>query len=258
MAEAIRGSAHSVPPSRLVRLRTGSDRPPLLLVHPIGGSVFCYADLVARLKSDGPIYGLQAAGLQRDEPLPESIEEMAQDYLHSAATIIGMGPVHLAGWSFGGLVAVEMARQLALMGRPAGSVTLIDTPARRAFGGNEDESQMLRMAAGALGIAPERATGVLALSQGQIEQTTRVIRNSRRLRQHYHRRVRIPVPLTLVRAGLEPGARDEDFDWTAIVDGNINTIVLAATHDSIVRAPHVEAVARILDGKMAGSDGTRP
>jgi len=256
MAEAIRGIVLSAPSSRLVCMRAGDGGQPLLLIHPVGGSVFCYADLVAGLESHSPIYGLQAAGLQGEEHLPESVEEMAEDYLRMAANVIGTSSVHLAGWSFGGLIAVDMARQLALMGRPAVSVTLIDTAAYRTFSGDEDKSAVLRMAAGALGIGPERSGDGLTVPQQQFEQMTRLIRNARQLRQRY-RRERIPVSLTLVRAALEPGARDEDFDWSDIVEGDISTVALPATHDSIIRSPHVAAVASILAEKMNSSKSLR-
>lgn len=250
MAEVIRKSPGSAPASRLISLRTGSGGPPLLLLHPIGGSIFCYADLVACMQGPCPIYGLQAAGLEHDERLPQSIEEMAHDYLHSAETIIGKSAIHLAGWSFGGLVAAEMARQLVLTGRTAASVTLIDTPARRERSGEENEGEILRLAAGALGTKPN----TLAISKDQIERVTRLVHNARGLRQRYQP-TSIAMPLTVVRAGLEVGTCDEDFDWAAIVGGDIRTIVLPATHDSIIHMPHVEAIAMILAEKMACSSG---
>src|SRR4029077_12062144 len=46
----------------VVALRTSDDRPPLFLIHPIGGNVLCYLNLVKHLPVDQPVYALQAAG----------------------------------------------------------------------------------------------------------------------------------------------------------------------------------------------------
>jgi nonribosomal peptide synthetase MxcG len=56
------------------------DRPPLFCAHPAGGLSWCYLGLT-RILPDQPLYGLQARGLETAEPLPESLEEMARDYL---------------------------------------------------------------------------------------------------------------------------------------------------------------------------------
>ena len=62
--------------------------PTLLLIHPIGGTVFCYRDLVDRLAVDAPVYGIQAAGLLAGESLPGSIEEVAEHYLQAVAAVV--------------------------------------------------------------------------------------------------------------------------------------------------------------------------
>jgi thioesterase domain-containing protein/Ser-tRNA(Ala) deacylase AlaX len=99
--------------SPLVRLADGGPGRPLILVHPVGGSTACYAGLAGALSGQRPVLGLVARGLDgAGEPL-ESVEEMAATYL---AAIRGAGhepPYTLGGWSMGGVVAYEMARQLA-------------------------------------------------------------------------------------------------------------------------------------------------
>ncbi|MET8152471.1 amino acid adenylation domain-containing protein [Actinoplanes sp. NPDC005259] len=103
------------------------DRPPLFLVHPIGGNVLCYRELAARLPGDRAVYGLQAAGAEPGtEPL-ESMEALAGSYLAAIRRVCPSGPLHLAGWSFGGYVAVEMARRLD--DADVASLTLLDTVA---------------------------------------------------------------------------------------------------------------------------------
>ena len=95
------------PLASLLPLRLHGHHPALFCVHPAGGLSWSYAGFVPYV--DGPIYGLQAHGLNRKEILPQTVEEMACSYLEQIRSIQADGPYHLLGWSFGGLVAHAMA-----------------------------------------------------------------------------------------------------------------------------------------------------
>jgi thioesterase domain-containing protein len=107
----------------VVTLREAGDEPPLFLVHPIGGNVLCYRALADRLPGDRAVYGLQAAGAEPGTTALTSMETLATSYLEAIRRVHPSGPLHLAGWSFGGYVAVEMARQVG----DVASLTLLDT-----------------------------------------------------------------------------------------------------------------------------------
>ncbi|MGY4100852.1 amino acid adenylation domain-containing protein [Nocardia sp. R16R-3T] len=113
----------------LVPITVGGHKSPLFLVHPIGGNVLCYLALARYLDPDRPIYGLQAAGADPGSTPEKSVVAMAESYLAAVRRVHPEGPYHLAGWSFGGNVALEMARQLPE--REVASVTLLDTMALR-------------------------------------------------------------------------------------------------------------------------------
>ncbi|MFQ6326153.1 amino acid adenylation domain-containing protein [Nocardia sp. CWNU-33] len=108
---------------------SGGAKTPLFLVHPIGGNVLCYLALARYLGPDRPVYGLQAAGADSGSTPETSIPAMAQSYLEAIRRVHPEGPYHLAGWSFGGNVALEMARRLPE--HEVASVTLLDTLALR-------------------------------------------------------------------------------------------------------------------------------
>ena len=97
----------------VVALRTSGDRPPLFLVHPIGGNVLCYLDLVKHLPVDQPVYALQAAGAEPGATPLRTMSDLAASYIAAIRRVRPHGPYNVGGWSFGGYVAVEMARQLA-------------------------------------------------------------------------------------------------------------------------------------------------
>ncbi|MGY4710009.1 amino acid adenylation domain-containing protein [Mycolicibacterium sp. CBM1] len=116
----------------VVPLKPAGERPPLFLVHPIGGTVLCYADLASHLPADQPLYALQAAGIEPGTTATDSVPRMAADYLRAIRRIQPRGPYHIGGWSLGGLIAFEMARQLSEAGDELGSVLLLDTMTLRA------------------------------------------------------------------------------------------------------------------------------
>ncbi|MFF9803662.1 acyltransferase domain-containing protein [Streptomyces coeruleorubidus] len=102
-------------------LRATGSRPPLFLVHAAGGPVAVYRTLAERLGEDRPVYGLERIEEARTVP------EKARHYAEAIAAAHPDGPCLLGGWSFGGFVAQETARQLTAAGRDVPLVVLLDS-----------------------------------------------------------------------------------------------------------------------------------
>ncbi|HSX37498.1 MAG TPA: amino acid adenylation domain-containing protein [Chlamydiales bacterium] len=115
--------------SPLVPMRTKGHKKPFFCVHPVGGSVMCYNSLARHWAEDRPFYALQARGLEEDQLPHDSIEEMAAEYISAMRQVQKTGPYFLGGWSFGGFIAAEMAKQLQQMGERVSRLILIDTTA---------------------------------------------------------------------------------------------------------------------------------
>jgi len=111
----------------LVPIQTRGSGAPLFCIHPIGGNVLAYRDLAKRLAPRVSCYGLQAVGLDGTTPPLTSIESMASRYIDEIQTLQPHGPYHLCGFSFGGLVAFEVARQLAKRQESVGLLAMLDT-----------------------------------------------------------------------------------------------------------------------------------
>jgi acyl transferase domain-containing protein/thioesterase domain-containing protein len=123
------GTAPSMPRGEhLVPIQPRGDRPNLFLVHGAGGNVLGFRDLAHYLGKDQPVYGLQARGVDGRHEQHESIEAMAHDYLREVRQLQPEGPYYLGGYSGGGCVAYEMARQLREAGQEVAFVGMIDTP----------------------------------------------------------------------------------------------------------------------------------
>src|SRR5215471_8269075 len=80
-------------------IRVGGDGPALFCAHPMVGLSWCYLALLPHVDARYPLYGLQARGVARPEPLPASMEEMARDYADKIRMTQPSGPYHLVGMS---------------------------------------------------------------------------------------------------------------------------------------------------------------
>ncbi|MFF9868170.1 SDR family NAD(P)-dependent oxidoreductase [Streptomyces sp. NPDC013953] len=124
VAELIRPAVNRTGRSAVTILRpplAGSQRPPLFTFHPAGGPTSVYLPLIGLLPAEQPVYGLE-----RVDEL-KTMEEKAAHYLTLIRDLQPEGPYHLLGWSFGGCLAYEVARQLRQEGQRIGFLGLIDT-----------------------------------------------------------------------------------------------------------------------------------
>ncbi len=112
----------------LVPLRPQGTRPPLFMVHPMGGTVLCYVAFARHFPADRPLYALQAAGADPGTTPLCTVEDLADSYLAALRTVRPRGPYTIGGWSFGGFVAFEIARRLRAEGEHV-TLLVVDTTA---------------------------------------------------------------------------------------------------------------------------------
>ena len=116
------GKSHS-----LVPLRAAGSARPLFCIHGLGGHVAAFVPLAQGLADDRPVYGLQAQGLDPGQEPHDRIEAMAAWYVREIQDVQPRGPYLLGGWSMGGLIALEAARQLLVAGQKVALVAMFDT-----------------------------------------------------------------------------------------------------------------------------------
>jgi thioesterase domain-containing protein/aryl carrier-like protein len=258
--------------SSLVPIQPGGSRPPLFCAHPNGGGVLCYRDLARYLGPDQPVYGLQALGLDGKEPRHTRVEEMAAHYVREIRTLQPEGPYYLAGLSFGGLVAFEMAHQLHAQGHPVALLALLDTfapghprpyplPIRIVCHLPRMARLGLRQA---LGYLKERAMAVKMIIKTKLWRALyQFYLSSGRTVPHalrnppgasyvptlmsYVPRV-YPGPVTLFRAMERPPGcyHDSLLGWGKLVTGGIKIHDVPGIHGNIVQEPHVPVLAEKL------------
>nr|QEO74431.1 condensation domain-containing protein [uncultured bacterium] len=237
MAGLLHREGEAAAPSRVVPLQPRGTRLPLFLVHPVGGNVLCYAGLARELGESQPLYGLQTQG----EPL-HSVEEMASAYLETVREVRPSGPYRLGGWSFGGVVAYEMARQLWEAGQEVDLLVLIDS--RLANGGSEIPGDaelfpgLLRDLAGVLGtdLPPE-------IEPGELRRLLEVYGNNLRAGAFYTARPYPGKVLVLQPSGRSAQDRAEDFArWSSFARA-AELREVPGDHYTMFHSPHVQALA---------------
>ncbi|MBD1900681.1 amino acid adenylation domain-containing protein [Trichocoleus sp. DQ-A3] len=115
--------------SPLVAIQPKGQNPPFFCVHPILGVIFPYYEVAYHLGTEQPFYGLQPLGMDGEQSPLTRIEDIAAYYIDALRAVQPNGPYFLGGWSFGGLVAFEMAQQLQKTGHKVALLAVIDTSA---------------------------------------------------------------------------------------------------------------------------------
>jgi|SRR5579859_200374 len=127
LAEILEQSSTAVRLPPLVLLRAGTLGTPIFMAHGMGSNVLELFELVKHIAVDSSIYGMQAKGADGvDEPL-ERIEDMAHFHLTAIKKLQPHGPYLLIGYSFGGLVTLEIAQRLSENGERVALLAMLDS-----------------------------------------------------------------------------------------------------------------------------------
>ncbi|HVH11782.1 MAG TPA: amino acid adenylation domain-containing protein, partial [Longimicrobium sp.] len=129
-------------PGSVVPLQPNGSLPALFLVHAADRGVMGYVNLVRHLGADQPAYGVRDVG----EDLGRPVEQIAREHVQAIRQVQPEGPYRVLGWSFGGIVAFEMALQLERAGEEVALVGMLDTISpdlMRDWGSEETETDVL-------------------------------------------------------------------------------------------------------------------
>jgi thioesterase domain-containing protein len=253
-------------------LRVGGDGPALFCVHPMIGLSWCYLALLPHVDPRYPLYGLQARGVRRPEPLPVTMAEMARDYADQIATVQPAGPYHLLGWSLGGNIAFAIAEELERRGEQVGLLVILDSnlagldalpatfepwsfynmilaqfgyvPAIKAADA-EPEARMLEL------VRRRPGLGLDEWPDQRVHALHRVIRNNVAVAaSHRPSRVHCPV-LFFSCLRNPPGLAEKLRTWRSFVDGPIEGVELDCDHDHILLPEPAALIGPALSGQLA-------
>jgi thioesterase domain-containing protein len=257
-------------PSCLVPLHRNAGQPNLFLVHPASGEVLCYLDLASRLAA-AQVFGVQARGLDFEHESAPSVEQMAARYADAMRATQPRGPYHLAGWSFGGLVALEVARRLRDQGESVPLLAMLDTRLRP----DPERIPPFNLRDFLLSWLPERETdaadiqglGDDALIDWFLQEADRLGILRTRLRapeakawfrvfeatHEAARRYRpgpYEGPILLFRcSGRTTGP--PALGWDAIAPNLLEVQDVPGRHNAVIQPPAVSVIATIIDARLA-------
>ena len=262
-----------------VPLQPAGHRPPLFIFPGVGAHPYGFAKLATLLGEDRPVYGAMAIGLDGSESPPEQVEEIAERYCREMMVIQPEGPWFVIGYSFGGLVVFEMARQMGAIGRTLGFVGLLDTAAPgypksvplatrarlhwRFFAGlslrgkvgyvlerfrSRTERLLPRMGVYSSQLPPE----VARLKKATLGRCNRAM-----MKAYYaYRPQKIHCDLVVFRAATPPGWAATLFDdpnmgWESWTTGRVEAYEVPGTHLSVVREQaNIAQIAAVIRSRL--------
>jgi len=256
--------------SPLIEMKPDGSKPPFYCVHPCGGNVFCYLDLARHLGPDQPFYGFQHPGLDNGEiPSFACIEEIAALYVKSLTARQPEGPYRLGGWSMGGLVAFEMARNLSAEGQRIELLALFDTQSTdpdiwpreidnevllvhfaKEFGLSLDRQAFSKLAPDTRLTDILRQAKIAGLVTSDIELTQLqsymevYIRNIKAM-QTYNAGI-YPGRITLFTASQRRIFQDETLGWHKFTSDGVSAYQVPGDHYTMLKEPHVQILSERL------------
>jgi amino acid adenylation domain-containing protein len=237
-------------------------RRPLFLVHPLAGVVFPYYELVLQLGRDQPVYGLQSIGIAGEASPLIRIESMAEHYLAAIRQVQPEGPYQLAGWSFGGTIALEMAQQLQKRDEPVAFLGIIDTRlystrfARFWHGSRVFLTSMLPHLGPysseylySQSAEPGGETKLPNFKTSEFKRLLQVFQANVRADSHY-RPQRYPGQLTLFKTAQQ----DSTWGWGDIAADGVALHQIPGQHMNVLRPPQVQVLAEKLSACLTQPD----
>lgn len=207
-----------------------------------GGAPAVSLRALADALDDRSCYGIQARGLEERSRPDRSVEACARRYLAEVRAIQPLGPYRIGGFSFGGLVAFEMACRLQDAGERVALLALIDPPppnmTSTPFVLRWDPHDWVSHIRHAFRLA---SAGIVHHGVRQYGVFNDL---SKQFGRAYHPATAFAGPtLVAYTDDDDPDKAVAAAAWAPLLDGTLSTIALSGKHDRIIRRPHVVTLA---------------
>jgi thioesterase domain-containing protein len=255
-------------------LRTGGDGHPLFCAHPVVGLSWCYLAVLPHIDAAHPVYGIQARGLRRPEPLPATLAEAARDFADQIRLTQPSGPYHLLGWSLGGNVAFAIAEELERRGHEVGLLVILDSTPLLPDGmptGDEVKWELYNWVLNEFGYTQtlrfddtQPEAKVLSTARGRrglgfddwpdqrILALLRIVRHNVLLVDG-HRPGRVHCSMLFISATENPPTLREKLDrWQPYVGGPIHAVEVGLDHHQLLRPDAMERIGPAVTGMLSG------
>ncbi|MDF8264580.1 amino acid adenylation domain-containing protein [Luteipulveratus flavus] len=259
-------------------LRDSDERPPLFCVHGGIGMSLAYLALLPHLDRAQPVVALQSPSLDPDAPLPLSVADAASHYVDEVVRRAPTGPVHLLGWSYGGLLVHEMAVQLTERGREVGQLAILDSfPVTRldapdeqhllqevlAYVGERDAQQGPLTVAGVVDVLRRTGGPLAGVGTVQVRRVLALARQHTLLAGRHRPRAHRG---DAVLYGAMRGTGDDPHavltarldSWRPYVAGELTAVPVDADHDGMMNPIAAQQITAHLRDRLTGSAEVQP
>lgn len=239
----------------LVKIQAGRAKPPLFCLHTRTGHIFEYYGLAKYLDPDQPVYGLQAP-LVDGKPLQQPLEQMAADYIQAIQSIQPNGPYFLCGYSFGGLLAYEIARQLAAKNQSIALLVLADTynTAQTWFRPIPVPARIVRHLRNLQSLTTKRRLAYLRNKtknkvRNKVEANAVNTQHFEKIAQDYRplpydgKAILFKASYQPTQRGIESNLTDALLGWGDLIKGGLEVQSFSCDHFSLFKEPMLPSVA---------------
>ncbi|NEP51000.1 MAG: SDR family NAD(P)-dependent oxidoreductase, partial [Moorea sp. SIO3C2] len=271
--------------STLVKMQPHGSKPPFFCLPGVLGNVFELEPLARYLGNEQPFYGLRSLGLDEDIEPYTKMADIAAHHIKSIQEIQPNGPYFLAGHSFGGKVAFEIANQLRHQGRNIALLAIMDIPVPVAEHEKDvlywDNGKYIRGLASMFersfeqtldlpstldSLSWEQQINLLLLALKKVGKVFSEIElrrlflvykaNMQAMAQYVPQKV-YPNPITLLRASeIHPEddflpdkkmtQKDPNWGWSQLSSQSLSFHTVPGNHFTMMKEPHIQRLAQIL------------
>ena len=244
--------------SPLVALQSAGTNPTFFFVHGLGGTVMRFHELARHMAPDQPFFCFQAQGIDGKLPVLDQVDDMAELYFEHLRRAQPEGPYYLGGYSFGGLVALEMARRLLAAGEEIGLLALVDTYFVSRQAGSSLLGRFFSLSSEQkIAYLKKRATRYRRGIKRRIDSLSlplavKVVREACAAAEQKYRPSVYSGAVTLFRASEKAlrGLDDAQDGWQQYAAGGLEIHEIDGDHGNILNEPKVRQLAAALRARL--------
>jgi len=229
LANVIRSNEYKSAWSYTIPLQSSDSGIPIFVIHLLDGIIFqLHMNFARFVGKHGPVYGIQARGVDGQEEPQASIKDMAATYIDAMTEVQPHGPYRLIGICDGATIAFEMAQQLRATSREVGLLALV-VPSNPPLQVKPSRPQEIDLSSESKSHPPE----------------LRKVIDAHFLARFTYFPEKYPGDVVYVEADDDPVSESLPVRhaWQALVTGQFQIVNVPGDHNSSVRPPLIATLA---------------
>ena len=252
LAVAIEKEARKKTLEYVIKLNQGTGTKNIFIFHQLNGMIYAYKKLAKLLDGTYNVYGIQARGLNKDVPLPQSVDQIIADYIPEIKAVQPEGPYILSGYCIGNALAYETAGALEEAGDEVEKLILVDVGTSMPEKTNMFNKVKIYIERVLFSLhVLIREPNSLKATEGENEEQNRLIQrvklnNMKVVSLGYKYKRIVKAPIIHIRAGKNLSLRLFQQNWIRMSESTVKLFVMPGNHFNIYEHPQVDTMAGII------------